>query len=326
MPSDVPSALRALRDHADRQRGVITSRQAQSAGLSRDEIAHRVRSGRWQRLHTGVYAVFSGPPDRQSVLWAAVLRAGQGAMLSYQTAAELDRLVDRSSSSIHLTIPAARRIPGGIPGTVVHLRCDAQRAAHPSRLPPRTRIEETVLDLADAAGSAWDAVGWVSTAVGRRLTTQHLLSEALGLRSRLRWRADLTIALSPDLAGIHSVLEYRYLRDVERPHGLPKGTRQARVSRDGVVEYRDVLYEEFSLAVELDGAAAHPAGTRWRDIRRDNLAAASGITTLRYGYRDVSARPCAVASEVASVLSLHGWQGTPRPCSPGCPAGAAAAP
>jgi len=191
----------------------------------------------------------------------------------------------------------------------------------PSRLPPRTRIEETVLDLADSSRDLWDAIGWVTAGLGRRLTTQDLLRTALKQRSRMRWRTDLEAVLGPDLAGIHSALEYRYHRCVEVPHRLPRPLRQARGRRSDVSEYRDMLYEEYMLAVELDGQVAHPGDARWQDIKRDNAAAAAGIITLRFGYRDVAMRPCQVAEDVARVLRLRGWTGSPRRCSPACPAG-----
>jgi len=315
MPHELPQVLR---DRAELQRGIITRRQAQAAGVSRDGIASRMASGRWQRLHAGVYAVFSGQPDRQAILWAAVLRAGPGAALSYQTAAELDHLVDKPSPVIHVMIPASRRVDR-IHGIVLHARSDWQRAVHPSRLPPRTRLEETVLDLVAESDSIWDAIGWVTGALGRRLTTQDMLRQAVDERARLRWRKDIETVLSLELAGVHSVLEYRYVRNVERPHGLPKGSRQARARRDNVVEYRDVLYEEFAVAVELDGQIAHPGQTRWLDIHRDNAAAVRGIITLRFGHRELTATPCLVARDVGEVLRLRGWRGTPRPCSRGCP-------
>ena len=53
----------------------------------------KLDSGRWRRLHSGVYAAFTGPPDRAPVLWAAVLGAGPRAVLSHQTAAELHGLL-----------------------------------------------------------------------------------------------------------------------------------------------------------------------------------------------------------------------------------------
>ena len=160
----------SLADLAARQRGILTRRQAESAGFTRDMIRARVESGRWQRLHPGVLATFSGHPDRQATLWAAVLRVGSGAALSHRTAAELDRLTDRPSALIHLTVPSPRKI-APIPGLVVYARKDAVDATHPTRLPPRLRIEETVLDLADQGAAGAEAVAWVTTALGRRLTT-----------------------------------------------------------------------------------------------------------------------------------------------------------
>ena len=65
-------------------------------GFTDSAIAARLRSGRWQRLHAGVYATFSGDPLRQAWLWAAVLRAGRAAVLSHQTAAAA-RLPGRGS-------------------------------------------------------------------------------------------------------------------------------------------------------------------------------------------------------------------------------------
>ena len=38
------------------QAGVITRAQALAAGMSRDAVYARLRTGRWQRIHTGVYA------------------------------------------------------------------------------------------------------------------------------------------------------------------------------------------------------------------------------------------------------------------------------
>jgi len=305
-----------LRDLVARQCGVVSGRQLAQVGVTRHAAKSRVTNGRWQRMHPGVYATFSGEPDRLAVLWAAVLSAGSGAMLSHQTAAELARLTDKPGDLIHVTIPADRRVSKR-PGIVVHRSDRAIEALHPVKLPPQTRVEETVLDLAGGARTLDDAAGWVLRAMQRGLTTPRNLACALSQRPRISWRPELTELLTLDADGLHSVLEHRYYRDVERPHALPAGTRQARVRRGSRTEYRDILYEPYCTAVELDGSAAHPADSRWRDIRRDNAAAADGITTLRYGWLDVTARPCQVAAETARVLARHGYAGA-RPCSADC--------
>jgi len=272
---------------------------------------------------SGVYAVFTGIPDREATVWAAVLRAGQGAALSHQTAAELGGLLDKPAPVIHVTVPASRRVTA-VRGIVVHARLGADQAVHPARLPPRTRIEETVLDLCDSCGNLDQAIGWITSALGRRLTTQRILLEATYGRCRLRWRPDIESVLQPGMAGVHSVLEYLYVTNVEKAHQLPPGQRQAPVARGWNREYRDVLYGEFALTIELDGRLAHPDERRWRDIRRDNAAAADGLITLRYGYPDIRTTPCLVAAQIGQVLRVRGWTGTPRQCSPGCRAGSMA--
>jgi hypothetical protein len=313
---DLPLALREL---VEDQLGVVSRGQILEAGLSRAAIAARLDRGSWQRMFPGVYAAFSGEPARAAVLWAAVLHAGPGAMLSHQTAAELDHLSDASSSRIHLTIPGCRRVRGR-PELSIHYSARAALAVHPVRNPPRTRMEETVLDLWESAVGLDDAVSWVTRGLGRRLTTQAKLRQAADARSRLRRRLLLAELLSPDAAGQHSILEHRYVRDVERPHNLPAGTRQARTDRRGRTEYRDTLYEEYGLIVELDGRLAHPGDVRWADIARDNAAAADGLTTLRYGWLPVTGSPCQVAAEVAKLLTARGYTDA-RPCSLSCPVG-----
>jgi hypothetical protein len=181
------------------------------------------------------------------------------------------------------------------------------------------RVEETVLDLTQVAASGERACAWIVHGIGQGLTTQVRLRKALDSRPHIRFRAEIEEALSPDMQGVHSALEYRYVRWVENPHGLPRGRHQALVRRDGRREYRDVLYDGYDLAVELDGRIAHPGDTRWNDIRRDNAAAADGLKTLRYGSDDLSRRRCLVADEVYRALCRSGLPVTGRPCSPTCP-------
>jgi hypothetical protein len=240
-------------------------------------------------------------------------------MLSHQTAAELAGLIDEQSPLTHVTVPASRRV-ARTTGIVVHYSARAAEALHPARLPPQTRLEETVLDLVAQAGSVDKAIAWVTIGLGRRLTTPAKIRQALELRSRIPWRTAVTDFLAADAIGTHSTLEYRYHRDVERPHGLPEGTRQARFQYHGRNAYRDRLYEDYLTVVELDGRATHTIDKRWDDIRRDNATSAGGILTLRYSWADVTGSPCRVAAEVALTLARRGFTGA-RPCSAGCPVG-----
>jgi predicted transcriptional regulator of viral defense system len=314
MRYDIPAAVASTTQW---QSGAVSRQQLLEAGLSAQTIKRRLERGRWQQLHWGVYAVFTGPVPRETELWAALLHAGPGAVLSHLSAAELHGLIDHPGESIYVTIPSTRRIAAR--GIVVRSSGRIARAIQPNREPPRTNVEETVFDLIDLAETFDDACGWITRAVGRRLTTAERLTEALRQRKKMRWRATLEDMLTAAGDGTHSVLEYRYLRDVERAHGLPRSRHQVRMVIDGRVGYRDAYYEKYRLAVELDGRLAHPDEERWRDLRRDNEASADGIYTTRYDWQAVASRPCETALLQARILRQRGWTGTPRPCSPRCP-------
>lgn len=307
-----------LDDLLDLQAGVLTRTQALAAGISPGAIRSHLSAGRWRRVHDAVYVTFSGPIPRRCLLWAAVLRVGDGALLSHETAAELVGLCN-PGVAIHITVPAHRRV-ARCQGIVVHHSCRATMIRHPGRTPPQTRIEETVLDLTQTAASLDAAVGWLARACGTRRTTPDRLLGALGQRKKIRWRAELTEALTEVADGCHSVLEARYLRHVERAHRLPRGRRQTMRRTPAGRRYDDVRYDDHGVLVELDGRAAHPDGARWRDMRRDNFAVVAGDRVLRFGWSDVTAEPCAVAAQVVAALQAGGWTGAPRRCAaPSCP-------
>jgi len=283
-------------------------------------MRNRVGSGRWQRLQRGVYAAYSGEPARETVLWAALLRAGPDAVLSHLTAAERHGLVDEPSSLITISVPASKR-PGraGIPGLVIHRSDAILRTSHPAMLPPCTRVEDTVLDLIEAARTFDEAYAWICRAIGRRRTTADRIRLAMAERKKMRWRRVIAMALGDAEGGALSVLEYRYVHRVERPHGLPVARRQARIRHGTGNRYLDNLYEEYGVCAELDGTPAHPADEQWRDKRRDNVNAVNGIVTLRFGFLDLGDRRCETAAAVATLLRRRGWTGTARACpSPTC--------
>ncbi len=323
MNRDLPSALGNLARH---QSGVVSRSQALRAGLTADMIKFRVSSARWRPVHPGVYATFSGVPGRGAQLWAAVLSAGPGAILSHETAAELHRLADQPADLIYVTVPRERRVVAA-EGVSIYRSARALEAVQGHAYPPRTKIEETVLDLIATAATFDDVCGWVTRAFARDLTDEAGLRQAMSARTKVRWRADLGELIAAAAGGDHSVLEYRYDRDVERAHGLPQASRQVPFTGPGGRRgFRDRVYVGYGVVVELDGRLAHPADRQWKDKARDNAAAVGGQLPLRYGWTQVRYRPCEIAVEVATVLRRQGWTGRPRPCSPGCPVQRAAFP
>lgn len=302
------------------QCGVVSREQARDAGFTDSAIDWRLNSGAWRRVRRGVYATFTGELPRQARLWAAVLHVGSDAVLSFQSAAEIHGLIDEPTGPIHVSVPAAvhpRRLSQSRDLIIHRSRCLVPEWQPWWQL-PRTSVADTVLDLVSVARTADDAYGWISAAVGRELTAPSSLREALARRNRMPRRAWVTAALQDAADGVHSPLEHRYVRGVERAHGLPTARRQAKRKHGSQTRYLDNLYERYDVCVELDGSGAHPAQGRWRDTRRDNANLAQGTVTLRYGWPDVTDHRCRTAAEVATVLSQHGWDGTLRPCGPDC--------
>jgi hypothetical protein len=116
--------------------------------------------------------------------------------------------------------------------------------------------------------------------------------------------------------GVQSGLERRWLLDVERRHGLPRGERNtpemgaSRSDRPGTSPGR--------IVVELDGREAHPEWAAFRDRERDNAVTASGEVALRYGWRETVTDPCGIAAQLVTVLRRQGWSEPAQVCGPGC--------
>jgi len=305
------------------QGGVVSRQQLREAGISREVVRQQLRARRWQRAFPGAYVLFTGPLPPVTRVWAALVYAGENAIASHQTAAWLDELVDSPPDRVDALVPHGRRQRkrGSRPGVRVRQTRHLDHRRHPAALPPRTRIEDTVLDMCDDAVTSERVVGPVISACQRRLTTAARIRDRLRARKRARWRRLLQDLLDDVVDGVASPLERRYRDDVERPHGLPRGQRNRAESESGQRRYRDVRYGRWHAIVELDGRAAHPDEWRERDDLRDAEALADeGARTVRLGWVAVTARPCRSAAVVARVLRRGGWPGRLVRCGSGCSA------
>jgi hypothetical protein len=282
---------------------VLTREQVLGHQVSSSVIARLIRSGSWQRLGNGLYLTHALEPSWDAFAWGGVLLGGSRARLGPEASGHRHGLIPDGPHPVDVLIPADKLISSRDHWRFVRERPGA-RLGRSFGSPPRLGVEDAVLDLANLRGDA-EVVSLVTTAVQRRMTTPDQLRSRLDQRSRHAHRA-LLIGMLADVAeGAESPLELRYLRMVERPHGLPRGDRQN--SRRGLRYLRDVKYQGFGLLVELDGRDGHSDVGRFRDMNRDNLHALLDELTLRYGWFDVSGRPCAVAYQVYRALVRSGY-------------------
>lgn len=290
------------------QGGVISAEQVVLLGYSLRSADRLVNQRSWNRLARGIYHLGAGEPAWVGRAWAGTLIGGTDARLGFRAAGFLWGLVDEPPATISVLVPHGRwpRQPG--PWSFQQERPGARRSQSPGS-PPRTTIEDTVLDLCGLAQPG-DLAGLLSRAVQSRRTTARRLAQCLDDRARMPHRRLLQQMLEDVGDGAESALELRYLRDVQRPHHLPPAQRQARGRRGR--EFRDMRYDAFGTIVELDGRL-HILG-RFRDMGRDNTTLLEGDLTLRYGWPDVTERPCQVARQVAALLMARGWTGMPTRC------------
>ncbi|RHW26803.1 hypothetical protein D0Z08_11390 [Nocardioides immobilis] len=311
--------IRALLELQD---GVIARRQALAAGMTPIDVARMVRRSEWVQVHRGVYVNHTGHLSWNQRAWAAVLACWPAALDGW-SAVRAHEGPGRRAGDRAIAIVVAHERKVVAPAGVIPRRARAFADQVQWNLtPPRLRYDHAIVDLADRARTDLDAIAVLADACGGRRTTARRLGAAVAATSRLERRRFLEAILGDVEEGTCSVLEHAYLTNVERPHGLPKGIRQAPAIAGGRRMFRDVLYRgskpAWAQLVELDGRLFHDSTkARDRDMERDLDAALEGADTVRLGYGQVFDRACTTAGKVGRLLQIRGWTGEPIPC-PGC--------
>ena len=141
-----------LHQLAHRQRGHITTRQAEDVGLTRAALHYHLAEGNIVRRARGVYRLTIIPPsenEREAVLilWSADRSGRPQATLSHETALRHYGLSDAFPSKLHLTVPTSfRKRP---PGDVTLHRADlADEDVRREDVLRFTTPARTILDLA----------------------------------------------------------------------------------------------------------------------------------------------------------------------------------
>jgi hypothetical protein len=304
----------ALASTRRRQCELLTRRQCLAAGMTEHALRWRVSSGRWLRMHAGVFLTRPGRDDWLTTAVAALLAAQSGsnaadAALRGRSAGHLWGLFARPEGMVHLVVPQRRSVRLGDAVTVRRsMRWDD--LVHERAYPWRTTVAATVLDIG-VDGTAVDALSIVARAVQKELVTTAELRRELTARGGHRFSRELKPALADVDDGLESGAEVLYVRDVERAHGLPIARRQT----SGERARHDNEYDRWRLIVEVDGRLGHESWSdRVRDGRRDRRVLGTDKAVTRVFFADVAVTPCRTAAEVASILRTRGWRGAPRRC------------
>jgi hypothetical protein len=255
---------------ASSQHGVFTAVQAARTGLSRDQRAKRVASGRWEALHPGVYRIAGVPSSWRGDVLAACWAARCLAAASHRTAAELWELPGGASD--HIEVTCHRKMRSFVDGLIVH-ESKLLRLADITEVDgiPVTTVEETLLGLAAVASPAVVEMA-ADRALRLSLTTRARLDAFVrdkGARGRNGIGVLREIVRNHDpFAGLPESAMETKLKRLLRRHAFPTPVFQYVVSHDGEFIARvDAAYPELRIAIEFDSYEHH---TGKLAIVRDN--------------------------------------------------------
>lgn len=290
-----------------RQSDVIARTQALRL-LSAKSLAHRLRSGRWQSPHPGIYLGHNGPMTPEQRYWVGCLAAGVGALLAGPTAAALGGLRGYPTPTVHVLVPAARRIRQPPENVVVHRTSRLGRADRDMMaLPPRTTMARSLVDAAAWAGSDHAAGALIAAGFQQRLVTLQEIDQTVRRLPRLPRRALIMQVARDASGGAHSLPEAEFLRALRRAR-LPAPQLQVR-RRDagGRSRYLDAYYARWRLHIEIDGGQHLEVRTYWADMRRQNEIWTGGDRILRFPSWAVRHQTFDVITQVRAALRAAGW-------------------
>jgi very-short-patch-repair endonuclease len=274
--------------------GVVTRAQLLQTGVTRKEIERRLRTGSLLREHPGVYRVGHRAPSIEASYLAAVLAAGEGALLSGRAAAHLFGLVKGAAPAPEVISRTERRIEGV--KTHRSRLLDARDAAIVRGIPVTT-VPRTLVDI--AADLPIDALARACHEAGVRYqTTPAAVEGVLVRRPTSPGAKKLRRVIHGDVHVTLSKLEARFL-DLLRAEGLPLPI----TNRPAGGRRVDCRWPEHRLTVELDGYRFHNSRYSWeQDRRREREARARGDEFRRYSYSDVTDDPTLMLAELRALL------------------------
>jgi len=283
----------------------VSRKQARDLGVDRWAVSHEVEAGRWRVYGDQAVAVHGMPLSYRARCRVSVWEAGENAVLDGASALTWAGLRN-FDDPVHVLIPwpgKARRWDGSV--------------VHPSRLwtpedfvvtegLPSTRPDVAAIRAAMWARSNRAAATVMAMAVQQRIASgAEVLLEAKRLNRHKR--RPLILAVAKDIAeGAQALSELDFTR-IARRRGLPEPTRQ-RVRRGphGRV-FLDVLWEEFDVAVEIEGAHHDAPENAVDDALRQNALTVSRLGVLRIPIIGLRTCPDQFLDQIVAMLRAAGW-------------------
>lgn len=239
------------------QHGVFSRSQAIDDGATAQMIQHRLRLGRWLRLHPGVYCVAGAPETWRQQLMAACLLMGPGAFVSHLSAAAMWPFPGFKPEGIEVSV--TENTARGRDWFTVHRVRDLPQA-DVTRIHgiPVTNSTRTLLDIAGHCEEERFEIAF-----------DHCFAKGMTSLPWLEWRLNELgrrsgSALVRELIAVRRItsipqspLESKALRGI-RTAALPLPVCQYPIKDRGrLIGVVDFAYPDVMLAIEADGYAIH---------------------------------------------------------------------
>jgi len=287
---------------AGRQYGVVSRAQLVEIGMSRSAIDRRIRTGRLHLLHPGVFTVGHRVICREGCWLAAILHAGEGAVLSHRSAAELwgvCRVRDRGPIDI-----SSRRSSRSSALIRRHQIDHTPDELTIRRRIPVTTLARTLFDVAaDLHPEAFEAAVREAEYLHRfhLKGLERLLELYPGRRGAATIRACLRRLGRGPRGRTRSRLEVKFAALLSRTN-LPRPALNALLDFDGFKVEADCLWRRQKLIVELDGGQAHRTRAAFEsDRERDRRLQAAGWRAIRVTWRQLD-DPVALLVDLRRLL------------------------
>lgn len=275
-----------LLKEAERQYGVIARWQARGLGVSRGQLARRVRAGELDPLTAIVLRMRGAEVNDYQRAMAAVLDAGPGAVLSHGTAAALWRLPGFDIRDIHVSRPRTGVRRGSQLPWIHQPSClPAEHVTVLERFPVTTPAR-TLFDLAgrvypQRVERALEAAWSKRLVDGARMAA---VLDVLAKRGRpgIQVMRELLSSRGREYVPPASGLEGRF-RDILVRDGQRPMERQVDVGGDRWLGRVDFFDRECKLVVQIDSERYHTALIDQRADKAQTAAMESaGFRVLRF--------------------------------------------
>ena len=138
---------------SEEHNGLLTSKEARSAGIQDSVLVRLAQRGRLERMSRGVYRIAHFPADRfaqyrEAVLWAKASNGPEHVALSHDTALLLYGISDANPARVSLTVPPSARLRRVWPQWIAIHRANLtpeEIVEHEGM--PVTTVERSVMDV-----------------------------------------------------------------------------------------------------------------------------------------------------------------------------------